>query len=183
MLAGAGLFSAAVAAKSEACSLVASLRPIDFSDEACRRSLRRLVDLINAAPALADAEVVKRAGRLGVRFDDDVTDAVLGFAKTRPVEDLDLIRAWSMSAGKRDRAPLVIREINQLKGERGIALYQFTLRRDQYHPELKLEDVNGGGCDGPHHAFYAPEDSSYLGLFRNNRLRAVSAFDVWLMEP
>lgn len=180
---GAGMLTTAVAAKSEACSVVATLKPVDFSDGACRRSLRRLIDLINTAPRLSDAQVAAKAQQLALRFDDDVTDAILGYAATRPVEDLDLIRAWSMSYGKRDRTPLVIREVNQLKGERGVALYQFTLRRDQYHPELKLEDFDGGSCDVPHKAYYAPEDVSYLGLFRNNKLRSVSAFDVWLTAP
>jgi hypothetical protein len=30
--------------------------------------------------------------------------------------------------------------------------------------------------------FFETQDASYLGLFRNNRLREVSAFDAWLRE-
>ena len=182
LLAGAGLAAALAASPSEACTLVPRLKPVGFSDAASRRSLRRLVQLINDAPTVSDAEVVARAGNLRIRLDDSVSDPILNFPKTSPVEVLDVVRAWSMSAGKRDHSPLSIREMNLLKRGGGIALYQFTLRRDQFHAGLTNEEVSGGSCDAPHDSFYGPEDASYLGLFKNNELREVWAFDQWLRE-
>lgn len=182
LLAGASVLTAALAGRSEACSLVANLRPIAFSDAACRRSLRELVGLIDQAPSLSDAELSARAGRLSVRLDESVSNAILNYPAQRPAEDIDVIRGWSSWAGKRDRSPLVVREINLLKGERGTALYQFTLRRDQYHPEVTEEEAASDSCGVVRDAFYGPEDASYLGLFVNNMLREVSAFDVWLRK-
>ncbi len=181
MFARAGLLTTALAASGgQACTLVASLKPIDFSDAACRRSLRELVNLINRAPALSDPDLEARVEKLAIRFDEEVSDPILNYPKTAPAEDAGLIRAWSMTGRKRDRSPLAIRHLNLLKGERGVALYQFTLRRDQYFPEVTAEEVDGGSCDAPSDAHYAPVDSSYLGFFRNNKLREVTAFDVWL---
>ena len=183
LIGAAGLLSTAFAASAaEACTVIGSIRPIAFSDAACRRSLRELVSLINEAPALADAELAERADGLSIQFDESVTDELVAFPGMLPIENRDLIRSWSLSAGQRDRSPIALREVNLLKDRKGIALYQFTLRRDLYHPGLTGEDVDGGSCDVPHDPFYAAQDVSYLGLFFNNRLREVSAFEQWLRE-
>lgn len=181
LLSGIGLVAAAGAASAgEACSITARLKPIGFSDAACRRSLRELVKLINATPNLSDEAVSARAAQLGINFDTSVSDAILNYPNRSPTEDLELFRAWGSSGGKPDRSPVGLREENLLKGERGVAIYQFTLRRDRYHPEVTEDEAAGDSCGMPYKAFYGPEDSSYLGVFKNNKLREVSAFDVWL---
>lgn len=182
ILTGAGLAAALAASPSDACSLTARLIPIGFSDAACRRSLRRLVDLINDAPGRSDAEVTARAAQLRIRFDDGVSDPILNYPNTRPIEDLDLLRGWSISDAKRDRSPLTIKEVNLLKGKKGIALYQFTLRRDRFHAGMTEEEVDGGSCDVAFEAYYGHEDRSYLGVFKNNQLREVYDFEQWLRE-
>jgi hypothetical protein len=140
------------------------------------------VRLINEAPGLDDDAVAQRADELGVRFDNDVIDRILDYPARSPVEDLALIRGWTLSAGKRDRAPVRLEETNMLKGERGLGLYQFTLRRDRYYAEISEVEASGDSCTVPSPAFFAVEDRSYLGVFVNNRLREVSAFDAWLRE-
>lgn len=177
-LAAAGL----AAAPGRSCSITARRLPLPFSDAACRRSLRALVDLINAAAGLSEAELAARTSRLAVTFDEQVVDAVLPEQRVHPIEEAAVIGAWTLSDGKRDRAPVRIRELNLLKGDAGVALYQFTLRRDAFHAEVREEDVGGGSCGMPEPAHYARQDASYLGLSVNNRLREVSAFDVWLRK-
>lgn len=177
-----GIAAAVVASPSDACTLIGRRKPVGFSDAACRRSLRKLVELINNAPDLVDAEVKARAAELSIRFDKTVSDPILDYPNISPIEDLELIRGWSVSAAKRDRSPLSIEEVNLLKGENGIALYQFTLRRDQFHAGVTVEEAAGDSCGIAFDAFYGPEDASYLGLFENNKLREVWAFDPWLRE-
>ena len=109
-----------------------------------------------------------------------MSDPVLNYPDRSAIEHLELFRAWSSSGGKLDRSPVALREENLLKGGRGVAIYQFTLRRDRYHAEVTEEEAAGDSCGVAFDAFYGPEDSSYLGIFKNNRLRDVSAFDVWL---
>ena len=88
MLAGAGLVATGLTASAgEACSLVASIRTIGFSDSACRRSLRQFVQLINDASKLTDAELAERYERNHVRFDDDVSNPILGFRTDIPAEE------------------------------------------------------------------------------------------------
>ena len=179
VLSGAGLVAGALAAPSaQGCTISARVKPIGFSDAKCRSSLRALLELVNAAPTLSAAELSTRAEELNINFDDSVTDRILPDLKLYPVEDADLILGWSLAAGKRDRSPVILHEVNLLKGEKGIALYQFTLRRDAYHAEI-LEDDDGCGM-GPADAFYGAEKEAYLGLFVNNKLREVSVFDAWL---
>jgi hypothetical protein len=86
-----------------------------------------------------------------------------------------VIGGWTLSEGRRDRSPVSIRAVNRFRGDRGTALYQFTLRRDAYHGA-----TDGDSCQGPTEAYYGPEDTSYLGFFVANKLREVFAFDVWL---
>lgn len=161
LLPGIGAAAAASAASAavvpgaaRACSLVARVRPTGLSDAACRRSLGRLVRVINEAPGLDDDAVARRAGELGVRFDNDVIDRILDYPARNSVEDLALIRGWTLSAGKRDR----------------------------YYAEISETEASGDSCTVPSPAFFAVEDRSYLGVFVNNRLREVSAFDAWLRE-
>lgn len=175
-----GLAGASFAAAGAACSFTARLKPISVSDAACRRSLQALVRLINDAPALADGDLSTRAALLAINFDSNVSDPILNYPNHSPIEYVDLLRAWGSSDGKRDRSPISLREVNMLKGERGVALYQFTLRRDQFHGEITAEEAAGDSCAVPSEAFYGPEDTSYLGLFKNNELREVSSFDAWL---
>jgi hypothetical protein len=183
LLAGAGVLSTGLAASAgQACSLTARLKPVGFSDAACQRSLRALVELINKAPTLPDAEIAARAAELSINFAEDVTGPILNYPNYSPVEDLDLIRGWSSWAGRRDRSPIVIHELNLLKAERGIALYQFTFRRDQYHAEVTDAQAAEDSCGAPSPAYYGAEDASYLGVFLNNKLRDVAAFGVWLRK-
>ncbi|MET0588667.1 MAG: hypothetical protein ABWZ75_09110 [Novosphingobium sp.] len=181
-LAGVGMAAAVVSSPSDACTVIGKRKPVAFSDAACRRSLRKLVDLINDAPALPDAEVTTRAADLSIRFDESVTDPILNYPNFSPIKDLELVRGWSVSAAKRDRSPINIEEINLLKGSKGMALYQFTLRRDRFHAGVTDEEAAGGSCDVAFDPFFSPEDVSYLGLFQNNKLREVWAFDQWLRE-
>lgn len=185
MLAGAGLVATGLTASAgEACSLVASIRTIGFSDAACRRSLRRLIQLIIDAPKLTDAGLSERHERAPVRFEDGVDDPILAYRTDipadAPYEEIDVIRAWSAAYGRPDRSPIAIREMNLLKSQKGFALYQFTLRRDQFHPAT---EEDGGSCFPSTEAHYGPEDVSYLGRFVNNQLRRILPFDEWLSEP
>lgn len=177
------LFGALAAPAAQACTVTASRRPIGFSDSACRRSLRQLVALINEAASLSDDALTERAEELGIEFAESVTDPLMNYPTHHPIEDRDLIRAWGTSDGQRDRTPIALHEVNLLKGRKGVALYQFTLRRDRFHREVTEEETAGDTC-GPFAwpAGFAEEDSSYLGLFINNKLREVSAFDQWLLE-
>lgn len=179
ILTGAGLIAGVLAAPSaQACTVVARLKPVGFSDSKCRRSLRALIELINAASTLSVTDLVVRADNLFIDFDDSVIERILPTITVYPPENSDLLLGWSLSASKRDRSPATLHEVNLLKGEKGIALYQFTLRRDLYHDEITEND---DGCGpGPRDAFYGVGDESYLGLFRNNKLREVSVFDAWL---
>lgn len=72
--------------------------------------------------------------------------------------------------------------MNILKGKRGVALYQFTLQRERFFPQVTEEEAAGDSCGVPEAAHYATVQSSYLGVFLNNKLRTVSAFDEWLRE-
>lgn len=181
LLTGVGVAATGLTASAgQACSLVATVLPIGFSDAECRRSLRRLIELINEAPKLADDELVRRAEQLSVRFDEGVSDPILDYPKTNPVEDRDLYRAWSISSGKQDRSPIALVDVNLLKRQKGSAIYQFTLSRDQFHGEVTEEEAAGDSCGVASEAYYGREVSSYLGFFRNNKLRDVWAFDVWL---
>lgn len=185
MLAGTGLIATGLTASAgEACSFVARVKPISFSDAACRRSLRQFVELINDAPNLTDAELSQRYERAPVRFEDGVHDPVLSYRTDipadEPYEETNVIRAWGAAYGKPDRLPIAIREVNLLKSQKGFALYQFTLRRDQYHPAT---EEDGGSCYPSSEAHYGPEDVSYLGRFVNNQLRRILPFDEWLREP
>jgi hypothetical protein len=180
LLAGLSLMAGAVAAsEAEACSIIARQRPVSFSNGACQRSLRNLLKLIEEAPGLSKEKLFERSIEYDNSFDPAVSDALLGRPKVYPVESSDVILGWSLSEGVRDRSPIVLRDINLLKARKGIALYQFTLRRDQYHAEITEDDDCGGIATAAH---FGPEDRSYLGLFRNNRLRQVYAFDQWLIE-
>ena len=181
-LTGVGLVGAVLATSSaQACTLIARMKLIGFSDTKCRRSLRGLLDLINAAPTLSPADLSTRADELAVDFDDSVSEQILPNVDIYPIENADLISGWSLSAGKRDRSPIILHEVNLLKGEKGIALYQFALRRDAYHEKVSEEEAASDSCGmGPVDAFYGSEINSYLGFFRNNKLREVSVFDAWL---
>lgn len=182
ILTGAGFVAGALAAPSaQACTTIARLKPISFSDARCRSSLRALLNLINAAPTLSPADLSTRADQLAVDFADSVSEQILPNVDIYPIENADLISGWSLSAGKRDRSPIILHEVNLLKGEKGIALYQFALRRDAYHEKVSEEEAASDSCGmGPVDAFYGSEINSYLGFFRNNKLREVSMFDAWL---
>jgi hypothetical protein len=165
---------------AEACSVVARRRPINFSDAACRRSLGELVRLINQASHLSDEELATRAGELSINFDPDVAEPILNYPNRHPIEDGELLRAWTRSDGTPDRTPLRLAEVNLLKGERGVALYQFTLRRERFFSEVTEEEADSCGFSEPAH--YGTTRSSYLGVFLNNKLGTVSAFDEWLRQ-
>lgn len=170
-----GLALAAIADDAQACSLVARQRPVGFSETAALRSLRALVTLINDAPRLTDEMLAERAGSWN--FDDSVSDPLLNYAQpAHPIENTTILRAWGTADGKPDRTPIRLIESNLLKERGGIALYQFTLRRDQYHA------ADPEGCNGlfVHGEYYGPEDAAYLGTLRNNVLRDIRAFPEWL---
>lgn len=182
IIAGVSALAASlVTSSAKACSVVARSKPIAFSDTACRHSLRALVNLIQAAPNLSDVELSHRTSELSIDFDGSVSDPILNYPRSFPVEDIDLIRGWSMSYGKQDQSPIRLTELNMLKGQQGAALYQFTFRRILYHPEVTQAEAARDSCgEGAVNAYYYSEDTSYLGLFLNNKLREVSAFDQWL---
>ena len=184
VLAGAGFVTGGLLARpAGACSVVPRLRPIGFSDAACRRSLQRLIALIHAAATSSADDIARRASALSIAFDSTVIDPIMNYPRVHPIEDADLIRAWGMSDGKPDRSPVALREINLLKSGKGVALYQFTLRRDAFHAGETEDEAAGSSCGmGAVVPYYGPEDASYLGLFLNNALREVSAFDAWLRE-
>ncbi|HEX8389640.1 MAG TPA: hypothetical protein VF636_11515 [Sphingomonas sp.] len=164
------------AAGAEACSLTPRLKPRPHSDVACRKSLDDLIAVIRSAPSISDAELTRRTAELAISFDSSVSDPILDYPNRSPIELTELLRGWSASAGKADRKPIRLAEVNPLKENDGVALYQFTLLRDQYHP------ADEEGCNGlfTHEEFFGPERRSYLGTFINNRLRNVTAFDEWL---
>lgn len=178
--------AAAIAAGAETiangCSLVARRRAKSFSDAACRRSLEALVRLINDAPRLSDQVLGSRADELSINFDPDVTGPILDYPNRSPIDAAELLRAWTRTAQTRDRAPLRLAEVNLLKGDRGLALYQFTLRRERFFAEVTEEDAAGDSCGSAAPAHYSTTLASYLGVFRNNRLHTVRAFDEWLQE-
>ena len=181
LLATAGA-AGALSSAAEACTFVGRRKPIAFSDAGCRRSLRDLVELIHAAPALSAEALQERADGFGT-FAEDVSDPILDYPNLSPVENADLIRGWSRSNGHDDAAPIVLREVNLLKASKGIALYQFTLRRRRYNRGVTEEESRRDSCGmGEVEPFFETQDASYLGLFRNNRLHEVSAFDAWLSE-
>lgn len=182
LFAGAAAMTIGSATAAEACSLVVTRRPISFSDAACRRSLGDLVRLINDASRLSDEELATRARELSINFDSDVTEPILNYPNRSPIEDSELLRAWTRSDGTPDRAPLRLAEVNLLKGERGVGLYQFTLRRERFFAEITEEEAAGDSCGFPEPAHYGITRSSYLGVFFNNKLRTVSAFDEWLRQ-
>lgn len=187
MLAGAVAIGGALAAEpGEACSIVARQLPINFSDRDCRASLQDLVDRINLAreaqaggsPALGEDEY------LPIDFDDSVVEQVLN---QRPapygIETGQVLAAWTMANGQRDRAPVELREVDRIKARKGFALYAFVLRRESYVPEVTEEEVESSSCGGIARAAYFQEtDLAYLGTFRNNRLRKVTVFDDWLEQ-
>jgi hypothetical protein len=164
---------------ADACSFVARQRPTAFSDAACRRSLAALIALVNAAPGLDDAALERRLADTSISFDQDVTDPILNYPQRSPIEDAELIRGWSVSAGRRDDAPLRLAETTLLKGDPGIALYQFALKRRRWIAEVTEEEAAGDSCGIAAPAHWRDERTSYLGLFRNNRLREVHAFGIW----
>lgn len=157
-----------------ACSLVARPKPRRFSEAAALRSLRELVALINAAPKLTDALLGERAEALN--FDAAIADELLSYPDRSPIENSELLRAWGRADGKPDRSAIRLTETTFLKEAHGIALYQFTLTRDQYHP------ADTEGCNGlfVHDEYYGIERRSYLGVFVNNALRDVRSFPDWL---
>lgn len=165
---------------ADACSFVVTPRPVGFSDAACRRSLERLIGLINEASRLSDEALTKRAEALSIIFDADVTDPILNFPNRSPIEDGELLRAWTRSDGTPDRVPLRLTEVNLLKSERGYALYQFTLLRERFVAEVTEEQASTDSCGIPAPAHFETARASYIGVFRNNRLRTVSAFEEWL---
>lgn len=180
MLAGLAA-GGALAERAEACTVVATQRRVAFSDDGCRRELRELVAMINTAPSLTDAVLTERLrNRADIRFDQGVTDPLLDYPKIYPIESADVIRGWSMSEGKRDRAPIRLTEVTLFKGERGFGFYQFTLRRDRFMAEVTDEMSASDTCASPEPAHWYAEDHAYLAAFQNNKLREVSAFDVWL---
>ena len=79
LFAGAAAITVGSGTTVEACSLVATRRPISFSDAACRRSLGELVRLINDAPRLSDEALATRTRELSINFDPDVTDPILNY--------------------------------------------------------------------------------------------------------
>jgi len=109
--------------------------------------LGALIELINDAPHLSDDVLATRAAALSIRFDTDVSDPILDYPKVSPVETSDLLRAWTKSAGNNDRTPIRLAEMNRLKADRGVALYQFTLRRERFFREVTEEQAGGGSCD------------------------------------
>jgi hypothetical protein len=192
LIVGTGVVAGAFTApRTEACTLIARKRPISFSDRSCRQSLGALVALINRLPVLSVADLKTKADAyvefedtLSIQFDEQVIENILGDQKHYPVENSDLINGWSLASGKRDKSPMTIDQINLLKSEKGLALYQFTLKRNQYHSEITEEEAASDSCgSGPVAAFYGYEKSSYLGVFVNNKLREVSTFDAWLRGP
>lgn len=162
-------------ASADACSLAGRLKPRAFYDAACRNSLDRLVALIRMAPRRSAEELVTKAEATSIHFDETVSDPILNYPNRSPIERAELIAGWSMAGGKADRTAIRLIEVNSLKSEKGVALLQFTLQRDQFHPADE-------GCNGlfTHGDFYGPERRSYLGTFINNDLRQVTAFDQWL---
>jgi hypothetical protein len=182
IFAGTAAITIGSPAISEACSLVARRRPESFSDAACRRSLGELVRLINDAPGLSDEVLATRAGELSINFDPDVTEPILDYPNRKTIENGELLRAWTSSAGPPDRAPLRLSDVNLLKGGRGVALYQFTLRRERFFAEITEKEAAGDSCGYPEPAHYGVTRLSYLGVFSNNKLRTVSAFDEWLQQ-
>jgi len=176
LLSAGGLAAGSLTASAgRACSVLATRLAVSFSDADCRRSLDVFVALINAAGTLSEAALAARTRDLSLLIDEAVSDAVLNSPTTRPVEAAAVIGAWTLSEGRRDRSPVSIREVNRFRGDRGTALYQFTLRRDAWHGA-----TDGDSCQGPADASYGPEDRSYLGFFVANKLREIFAFDVWL---
>lgn len=173
---------ACATAQAQACTLTARLRPIAFSDTACRESLNQLVRLINDAPRLSDKALATRSETLSINFASDVTEPILDYPDRSPIDNAELLRAWTRSAGTSDRAPIKLAEVNLLKGKRGVALYQFTLSRDRFFPEVTEAQANEDSCGVAEPAHFSVTHASYLGEFTNNRLRAVSAFDTWLRE-
>lgn len=182
LFAGAAAMTAGSVTPAKACSLVNPRRSIGFSDAACRRSLNDLVRLINDARALTDEELAHRASELSINFDSDVSDPILDYRNRSPIEDEELLKAWSRSAGTLDRKPIRLAEVNLLKGERGVALYQFTLRRERFYAEITEEDAASDSCGVAQPAHFETTLTSYLGVFLNNKLRTVSAFDEWLQR-
>lgn len=182
ILSGAGMVvSVLAAAPTEACSIVASQKRIDFSDSQCRRTLRELVDLINIAPSLSAAEMADRADKFYIAFDQRTIDRILPEGVNGPLGEGTMIFGWSMANGKRDKSPAKLYEVNLLKSEQGRALYQFTLLRDSYHLGYSEEQADQDGCGAPPYPpFFGPEKTSYLAKFQNNELREISAFDMWL---
>ena len=130
---------------------------------------------------MSDEEIEERSG--SIDFAESVSDPLLDYPTYSPIEHYDLLRAWTLSFGQRDRSPVALNEVNLLKGRKGVALYQFALRRDHYHPAVTEEEAEGDTCGltVPREAYFGKQVVSYLGVFINNRLRRVSRFDEWLL--
>jgi len=159
---------------AEACSLVVR-RDLRFSDAACRRSLADWLRLLNEGRLLTEDQLTRRADALSVDVDQEALWSIIGDDATKVDRSYAFYRRYTSVAGKADRAPARLVEVNFLKGVHGQAIYQFTVRRDQFHP------ADEEGCNGllTHGDFYGIEDRSYLGVFRNNRLATVRDFSEW----
>ena len=95
MLRAVAVIVAAAAPAAQACTITAQRIPTRFSDRACRRSLRRLVDLINAAHTMSDDELTEQADDLGIEFHEDVTDPLLNYPTHHPIEHREVVNGSS----------------------------------------------------------------------------------------
>jgi len=170
-----------VAESAKACSLIASVKPIPLSEADSRASLNRLVALINAAPMMAKRDLSDQAYGLSLEFDKSVPEFLNIETASLPLEDPAIIDGWTINNGKRDNAPIKIQEFRQLKRGEGVALYTIRLRRSVFWPEITQEDSERSSCGmGAVDAHFEPQDSAYIGTFRNNKLRKLTLFPDWL---
>lgn len=179
--AGAALFAAAPA---HACSVAATRRE-PFSDRECLQSLRQWVNLLNAAPSMAENQLRGQVDDLSVSVNDD--HLLFGVLAER-VRDPDLrsygfYREFRLSGGRLDPRPIRLAETNRIRRVGTRATYQFTLERYRYRPDVTEEEAAGDSCgNGAVPAHYETERTSYLATFWNNRLQAVKQFPEWYLE-
>lgn len=184
LLAGAGVAASLLPAPpAQGLSLIDPIMQRAFSDAACRKGLREFVALIGKARIMTDDALSEAVRTLHVQFDSMLVEELVTDPVPGRYEQAEVIRALTISFGQRDRSPARLHEVNLLKGRKGFALYQFTLRRDAYFPEVSEEEPEQQGDQGgPIPPHYSDDDTSFLGLFFNNQLRRVSGFDIWLEE-
>lgn len=161
-VAGLGLVASQTA---NACSIVATRRPISFQSSSCEAKLRQFIAFANLAHAKTDDQIFEWQEKSGIDPDYD----------GHGWDSAALIKTLRMSDGKLDPTPIRIGELELLRQKQNRATYVFTLRRNQYFA------ADEEGCNGlfTHGEYFADTEKPYLATFENNQFQMLREFPEW----